>query len=81
MSLYEEYYIRYREVVNQGMAKGDNLAIDKRLWTAMRFLEDKQIMPGEVDKLQSACEELEATNETEMLEIMLYFVQLLTKGE
>ena len=81
MSLYEEYYIRYREVVNQGMAKGDNLTIDKRLWIAMRFLEDKQIMPGEVDKLQAVCDEPTKANEVEMLEIMLYFVNLLTKGE
>lgn len=81
MSLYEEYYIKYREVVNQGMAKGENLAIDKRLWIAIRFLEDKNIKAGEVEKLQAVCDELTKANEVEMLEIMLYFVNLLTKGE
>lgn len=77
MSIYKQYEQKYLEET-----KNNKVAfVNKDIWIVIHFLEDKNIMPGEIDKLTAAAEELTSQNEYEMLEAIRVFLEQITRSE
>lgn len=76
MTIYDEYYVRYREAINLDLAKKGGKAdmeLRPEIWITFQFLKDRNVEPWEIDKLTALFAELEEQKEDKMLE-------MLTKG-
>ena len=73
MNIYEDYYTRYRAAIAASVAAGNkvDLVIKEHFWITVAFLEDRQILPWEKEKMRKLFKELEETNNQKMIEIIV----------
>ena len=73
MNIYEDYHTRYKAAIAASIAAGNkvDLVIKEYYWIAVNFLEDRQILPWEKEKMKKLFKELEETNNQKMIEIIV----------
>lgn len=81
MTLYEEYYIKYREAVNLSKAQnpGHNLEVLPQVWITFKYLQDVNVEPWEREKMEILFTELYKNDEGKLADCLIAGIELIYK--
>lgn len=83
MTLYEEYYVRYRETTNKAIyvdKQPADCVVKDYIWITMSFLTDRNIQPWEQEKMQALFKELQEQKEYKLIDAILKTIKDVQEG-
>lgn len=77
MSIYEEYYQRYKKKIQE--QKVVDFVIRDYMWITFQFLEDRKVDPWEKEKFEALIQELQEKKELEMIQAIIKTIRFTQK--
>lgn len=74
MSLYEEYYLQYKEAINLSLAgamarnEKHDLVVKPEIWIGMKFMSDRGVKPWDKEKFADLLREIYEKEDYKMLD-------------